>query len=250
LFLALIRAQAFGLRLPDAPAPALFAIGIILGLITPCALGALALAAGFRAIAAPLALGVLWSAGLLPAIAVHSNDMTTKRVDGRFVYLLVSLSCLMVALGGGAGLLHPKLTPLVAGGAVFALIAAYGPPQRVRREALFAALLMLAAPILHAPAPSYDPGETTLENIYPTQELRFTGELSGEAGAATLLRYAVTCCRADAYPLVVRLDHRLSERNGAWIEAEGVVERDASGLRLRVRRYRRVVQPSDPFLYK
>jgi hypothetical protein len=223
---------------------------MILGLLTPCAMGALALAAGLHASAAPLALGVLWSAGLLPASDFHSNRPTIMRVEGRFVYLVISLSCLIVALEGGAGLVHPKLIPLVAGGTLVALIAAFGPPERVRFEALFASLLMLAAPILHAPTPTYDPGETTLENIYPTQELMFTGVLSGHHDAATLLRYAVTCCRADASPLALRLDRRPRERDGAWIEAEGFVERDAGGLRLHVRRYRRIEQPSDPFLYK
>lgn len=109
---------------------------------------------------------------------------------------------------------------------------------------------MLAALIFHAPAPSYDPGETTLENIYPNQKLRFSGVLSEHTGATTLLRYAVTCCRADAYPLALRLDRPLLEPNGAWVEAEGVIKRNANGLRLHVHRFRRIPYPSDPFLYK
>ena len=221
LFLAFIRTQTFGLRLEGAPSPLLFTVGMILGLLTPCTPAALALATGLRTTAAPLAFGVLCSAGLLPTLAFHSHNETMKRVDGRFIYILIGLSCLILTAQGGAGLVHPKLAPLLACGVLFSFVAACGACPRVSRKALFAALLMLAGPILNVPPTTYDPGETTLENIYPGQEVRFSGEISGHETTTTLVRYAVTCCRADASPLALRLDRRLAEHNGLWVEAEG-----------------------------
>ena len=250
LFLALIRMQAFGLSYRGMPAPLLFAGGIVLGLLTPCTVGALAAASGLRAGAAPLALGVFCSAGLFPMRRSHPGDKAGTSLDGRLLYGFIALSCGIAAAQSGAGLVHPKLTPLAALGALSACAAAVRPPVRAGYPALLAAFLMFAGLILHVPPPIYNPGETTLENIYPGQEVRFIGEISGYETPTTLVRYAVTCCRADASPLALRLDRRLNERSGAWIEARGVIERDTGGMHLYVRRYRRIAQPSDPFLYQ
>ncbi len=69
-------------------------------------------------------------------------------------------------------------------------------------------------------------------------------------GATTLVRYAITCCRADATPVGIRLDRPIDRPDGTWIEADGVVAADARGLLLSVRTAREVSVPADPFLYR
>ena len=64
---------------------------------------------------------------------------------------------------------------------------------------------MLAAAVVGAPAPRYEATETTLTDLFAGERLTFTGELVRDASSAAMVRYAITCCRADASPICVRL---------------------------------------------
>jgi uncharacterized membrane protein YcgQ (UPF0703/DUF1980 family) len=64
------------------------------------------------------------------------------------------------------------------------------------------------------------------------------------------VRYAVTCCRADAAPIAVRLDRSLAQPAGTWVAVEGTVAADSSGLMVHVARARTIAAPPDPFLYR
>ena len=66
---------------------------------------------------------------------------------------------------------------------------------------------------------------------------------------AALVRYAITCCRADAMPIVVRLTRRRIG-DDAWLQVDGIVGADADGPVLIPDRVARIAPPSDPFVYR
>jgi uncharacterized membrane protein YcgQ (UPF0703/DUF1980 family) len=86
--------------------------------------------------------------------------------------------------------------------------------------------------------------------MYPGQTLRFTGEVTESHDAAALVRYVITCCRADAFPLTLRLDRKLAARQGRWAEVEGSVASDRRGMFLHVHHYKLITPPNDPFIYR
>jgi hypothetical protein len=139
---------------------------------------------------------------------------------------------------------------LLACGAFFSALLACVRPIYVQRKALFAALLMSVAPILATQAAPYRPDVTGLEDIYPGQSVRFTGEITESNDSTMLVRYVITCCRADAFPLMLRLDRRLTARQGRWAEVEGNIARDRRGMFLHVHHYKLITPPNDPFTYR
>ena len=62
---------------------------------------------------------------------------------------------------------------------------------------------MLAGVMVAAPPPAYTMTETTLTDLFPGERLDFTGRLARNGDSAALVRYAITCCRADATPVAV-----------------------------------------------
>jgi len=108
--------------------------------------------------------------------------------------------------------------------------------------------LMLAALALGSPVPAYrGANESTLEDAFPGKYLDFTGELA--PGGETLVRYAITCCRADAAPIVLPLDRRLGPVGG-WAEVSGTLFVRRGAFALHVEHSRSVHRPSDPFIYR
>jgi len=103
---------------------------------------------------------------------------------------------------------------------------------------------MLAGALTGAPLPSYPATVTTLADAYAGQALTFTGVSNGEA----ITRYAITCCRADAAPVTVRLAHATKMRG--WIRAQGILAADERGLALSAARLEAIAAPSDPFVYR
>ncbi len=108
---------------------------------------------------------------------------------------------------------------------------------------------MIAGAILTAPAPEYHATQTTLADAFAGERLDFTGVATQTGGATTLVRYAITCCRADAAPVVVRLSRAQPNLRG-WVRARGLLTGDASGLRLRVEELQTIPAPADPFVYR
>jgi uncharacterized membrane protein YcgQ (UPF0703/DUF1980 family) len=111
------------------------------------------------------------------------------------------------------------------------------------------AVVLLGA-LAAVPPPIYRATETTLSDIFPGERLSFTGVLTRNGRAAALVRYAITCCRADAAPIVVRLAQAPSLAQGTWVRADGIVAETASGLALFAERITPVPALSDPFLYR
>ena len=63
------------------------------------------------------------------------------------------------------------------------------------------------------------------------------------------MRYAITCCRADAAPIVLRLEHARPRIHG-WFRARGTLVAAGSELRLHVELLQKVAAPADPFVYR
>ena len=64
------------------------------------------------------------------------------------------------------------------------------------------------------------------------------------------MRYAITCCRADASPVVVRLDRAPRFATGSWLRVDGHIESIAGNLRLVAGSAQRIAPPTDPLIYR
>jgi hypothetical protein len=198
----------------------------------------------------PLAMGIVCSAGLLPPFRLKCSGWK-KTLDGRCIYACIAAACALVSMRNGAALLHPKLVALTAVGTFLAAAQAFVSRSRASYAMLPVAFLMLSGPILNVPSPTFNARATAPEHLFPGQELHFAGMLARYEGSRMLFRYVITCCRADAAPIALRLDRHVGERDGTWIDVVGIIFHDGgSGLALRVERYRRINPPADPFLYK
>ena len=108
--------------------------------------------------------------------------------------------------------------------------------------------IVLAGAFAGAPPPQYWANETTLAGLFAGERLSFTGQLSH---GDVLVRYAITCCRADAVPIAVRLARTLAYRDGTWLRADGAMTTGRNGaLLLNPAAMRRVSAPLDPFVYR
>jgi len=109
--------------------------------------------------------------------------------------------------------------------------------------------IMLAGAVLAAPPPEYHATETSLESAFFGERIDFTGVVTHTGGATTLVRYAITCCRADATPIVIRLERNVPALHG-WMHARGVLVQTANGLRLRADSMNAIAPPADAFVYR
>ena len=82
------------------------------------------------------------------------------------------------------------------------------------------------------------------------ERVDFTGVLTRTGSAATLVRFAITCCRADAAPIVVRLLRAPGSAVRGWVHARGVMVARGSDLRLRAEQLQMISAPADPFVYR
>jgi hypothetical protein len=222
-------AAAVALLAPELPlhvlAPAIaFIGGALLGaVVSPCALGGVALAASLRVSAPFAAFGVLCTAGVIdiyafgiPAACARLWARRTRpRREAR------------------ASALHDS----------------------ARRDGVLLpctiAAAMIAAIVIGAPAPEYRATETTLADAFPGERIDFTGRAVHTSGQDALVRYAILCCRADARPVTLAIDRNLAHDDGRWLRASGTLERTRDGeLRLRVDELSAIAPPSDPFVYR
>ncbi len=110
--------------------------------------------------------------------------------------------------------------------------------------------MMSATIVFGAPAPPYHATATSLADAFAGEPIDFIGVLVRNAGVTAITRYAITCCRADATPVTIRLDRDVRFESGAWIEAHGTLVASDDALRLHATRVDAVRPPADPFLYR
>ncbi|MFZ1124604.1 MAG: hypothetical protein WAN59_05645, partial [Candidatus Baltobacteraceae bacterium] len=163
---------------------------------------------------------------------------------------LVAAACAGLALRGGAGLVSPRLAPVVAAAVPLALLCAVRPRRGTAPAGWLAPAALLAALALGSPPPAYVATETTLGDLFPGERITFTGSAHRSGAATVLQRFAITCCRADAAPVALRTRRPLPVAEGSWLEASGEIVADAGGAALSVERWRRVKPPADPFVYR
>jgi hypothetical protein len=226
----------------------LWLAGALLGIFaSPCALGGVALAAALRASAPFAAAGILCTAGVLPQFRLpHAHRI----VHDPLAYLLLAASCAIVAARHGGALVHPRLTIPLALCASYCAIQAWRYRACAGLAARPIAAAALAIIIIGAPQPVYHATETTLADAFPGEHIDFTGVAVNDHARSLLVRYAITCCRADAAPVALVLDRDLSRDDGRWLRARGTIEADGSALILHVAELSPVAPPSDPFVYR
>lgn len=236
---------------PQRLAPAIDAVlGASLGFTAaPCGLGVVAVAGALRVRAPIAAAAFLCVAGIVDLRALRPARHCSIDHDA-FGYALLAVALAIVAWRRGDALVHPAFTGVLACSAVAAAICAAAYRQHRCSAARVAPAVMLIGALVGAPAPQYRASETTLTDLFAGEHLTFTGALARSGGTATIVRYAITCCRADAAPVAVRLDRPPPDPAGTWLRAAGTIEDSGGEFRLRVTSIQRIVPPTDPFIYR
>jgi hypothetical protein len=220
--------------------------GAVVGALSPCTLGTIALAASVRRGAPWVAAGILLTAGL--ATVRGAPPRAPFRADPSAGYALLAAAGAALAAWGGAGLVHPRLVwPVVAAGM---LGLALSVRSRLRGASLLGPVVAWVALLLGSPVPQSGLDETLIAGAFPGQAVHFTGKAECRADACLLVRFAITCCRADASPVAVRLAGSPPLRSGAWATVDGVLEPGPHGLIVRVERLSVVAAPRDAFIYR
>lgn len=245
-FAVLLLPAIAGMHAPRAVA---FAAGAAAAFVmAPCALGTVGFAAALRTAWPAAAAGFLCVAGIADARA-WTRRRTVDAAHDAFAYAVFALACALVAARSGAGLVHPKLAvalwPCTAAGMILAYRFRAQQCSRMR----IAPVVMLAGALFGAPMPEYHATETTLSDAFAGERVDFTGKLTRTGSAATLVRYAITCCRADAAPIVIRLLHAPPNARG-WMHARGVLVARGNDLMLRAQVLQPIHAPADPFVYR
>jgi|HubBroStandDraft_4_1064222.scaffolds.fasta_scaffold00002_196 hypothetical protein len=241
-------ASTFDSRSLPQAAAAFF--GAALGFVaSPCGLGAVALAGALRVHAPVAAAAFLCVAGLVDLRAL-AGGRHIEPGDDALAYAMLAFALGIVAWRHGDALVHPAFAAALAGCACAALVCAYAHRRSRRAAGRAAPALMLAGAILGAPPPQYHATETTLTDLFAGERLTFTGALDRDGSSSAVVRYAITCCRADAAPVAVRLDRSPPYPNGTWLRVEGRVAQNAGAFRLVTEHAERVAPPADPFLYR
>ena len=225
-------------------------LGAALGFAAaPCGLGAVAVAGALRVRDPIAATAFLCIAGIVDARALFARSHRDAGNDA-FAYALLAIGLGAVAARHGDALVHPALTVPLAVCAGAALCYAVVHRRERSAPARFAPAIMLAGALLGAAPPQYRATETTLTDLFAGERLTFTGALARSGNASTVVRYAITCCRADAAPVAVRLDRAPPFPTGTWLRVDGSVENVNGELRLITTRIERIAPPIDPFIYR
>ena len=227
--------------------PLALLLGAVLGAIaSPCALGGVALAATLRASAPWAAAGVLGTAGIIDIFAWRGPRRFDRAPDP-WAYLVLGVACALVAWHHGGTFVHPRMTLPLACCALVCAILAWQARGQTARTGRAVAGMVLAVVVIGAPAPVYRATETTLSDAFPGEHVDFTGTA---VSAHMLVRYAITCCRADAAPVALMLDRNVARDDGTWLRARGTLVNAGGSLRLHVEQLTAVAAPTDPFVYR
>jgi hypothetical protein len=223
-------------------------IGMLLGTFaTPCALGNAAVAASLRAQMPVAAAAYLCIAGIIDMNVWFRRATTFVRHDA-FAYVVLAGACALAARS--SGLVHPRIAIALVPSAAFFLACAwrYRSEHDARLRAL--PLALVGALVIGAPAPVYTATETTLSEIFPGERIDFTGVVVPSRTGTALVRYAITCCRADARPVAIRLSRALPVPARSWVHARGVIARRGDELVLDARSAQLAAPPADPYVYR
>lgn len=243
--LASVAGEWLGRGAPAMPPWLQVGAGAAAGLLAaPCALGAVVFAGSIRAALPEAAIAIALTAGLGRLAGSHRAGSG----DG-IAAAAAALACFAAAARGGAGLVRPEIAvALWPVAAAFAVTA-----WRRRRECSgrlrFTGAAMLLGTVLSAPPPAYHATETTLGGAFPGERVTFSGVLTRTGTTVTLVRYAIVCCRADAAPVVLRLQSAPPSLQG-WVRAAGVLVAQHGTLALKPLSLARIAPPSDPFVYR
>ncbi|MDP9017779.1 MAG: hypothetical protein M3N19_05620 [Candidatus Eremiobacteraeota bacterium] len=231
--------------------PAFAALGAASAAVlsSPCGFGGIALASTFRSVAPAAAAGVLITAGIIDLRALRPRMQRAASHDA-IAYAIASLSCGLVAFHHGNALVNPRFSIPLYASCVVLLLLAWKYRHESRAALRWAPALMLAGAVLSAPPPLYYATQTTLSEAFAGEPVDFSGALASNDGHFSIVRYAVTCCRADAQPVSVRLLRSIKESPGQWIHATGILVHTETGLALDLRTYERMAAPNDPFMYR
>ncbi len=225
-------------------------IGAALGFAAPCGIGAIAVAGALRAHAPVVAVSFLCIAGIADARALRLTRAHVYPQHDVMAYALLATALTVVASRRGDALVHPAF----CGALWLCAAAAWGAAVVYRRRQHVAARvapgLMLAAALAAAPSPVYRATETTMTGVFAGERLTFAGVFSCGRTQCALERYAITCCRADAAPIAVRVDGVSRALAGSWLRVDGRIERAGDDLQLVPQRVERIAPPLDPFVYR
>lgn len=234
--------------LPSLHVPAAFAVltGAAAAFIaSPCAIGAPGFAGMLHATMPYAGIGFLCVAGIVDLRAfLRPQPCRIPRCSDSIACILLAIACAIVASRNGASLVHPHFTIALYACSVVAFAIALTRRTTKNAKQRIVPAIMLAGALTGAPLPSYPATVTTLADAYAGQRITFTGASNG----AAITRYAITCCRADAAPITVRLSRPTRIRG--WVRAQGELITDARGLALTAARIERVSAPADPFVYR
>lgn len=232
------------------PGPLQLAGGAVLGFFgAGCALGTVAVAAALHARAPLASWAFLCISGIVDVRALPRRHDADRGHDG-FAYALLAFAAIATGVRHGGGLVHPAMSLALECGGVAMAVAAWRYRRSRNGRLRMAPLLMTVGLVVAAPPPVYRATETTMSDLFAGERLSFTGQLSQAGNEAALVRYAITCCRADAAPVVVQLARAPSYSTGTWLRADGVIEIFAGRARLRAARLSRAAPPDDPFVYR
>jgi hypothetical protein len=257
--LATCAAAAYGLFevCPAVTGTALGAVafGLAVGALAPCATAGVALASASAAHAPLAAAAILSTSGVFPGLRLVRADPhgSARGGDGRFAALTLAAALATIAFSGPSGLVHPRLLPLDALGALAALAIAFRRTACSRPGSTIAlAIAMLAALALGSPQPKLAAAETTLTEGYVGEAAHFTGVAYADGATANtrLVRFAITCCRIDARAIALPLDRRINVPDGTWIGANGILASRDGTLILRASEWHAVAAPRDQFVYR
>jgi hypothetical protein len=231
------------------PAAAMAAAAALTAFLTsPCALGTLGVAAIARGIAPAAAVGFLCVAGIFDLRAWSGRS---ERCAGHdcIAYALAFAACALTAVRGGGALVNPRLGPALWICAIVCAYLAHRYRTHARPALRIGPAIMLAGCVLGSPAPVYYATQTTLAGAFPGERIDFTGAVVRSGKAVSLVRYAISCCRADAAPISIRLDSSAAVRS-EWARARGTLVLRDGELRLHAGKIEPVQAPADPFVYR
>jgi hypothetical protein len=228
-----------------------FLMGAILGFFAaPCALASVAIAATLHSVSPIASIAYLCIAGIADARTFSHGGAPAIENDA-WAYLVLGAACILCACERGAALVHPKLSIALIPAAGWWLHQAWRCRKQRCASARWFPCVAFAALVIGAPAPVYTATETTLAGAFPGEHLDFTGMLVKKGNRTALVRYAITCCRADAQPVAIALTRGMNARSRGWIHASGVIVRGSGGeLALDVQRADGISPPADPFTYR
>ena len=236
--------------------------GLLLGILMPCATGAVAIAASLRSIAPAATVALLVTAGIVRfppggpgPTTLDSPDSRGGRGAERLGFALLAGASAMIACRGPSGFVNPRFViPLGLVALAGAALARYPQARSTARFPAAVPVLLLLATIAGSPLPERAIAATMLDDPYVGERVHFVGALAtsgGTAPEATLVRYTITCCRADAQARAVRLNRPLAGAPGTWYDARGVLETGPDGaFELHVATIDRITPPADPFAYR